>query len=159
MEIEPPEQVENPICLHCAAELTGHEHFCAKCGCPVTPMAASLPYESILARGFAAREGSSRPRKFIVVLGMWIMFGPMFAIFTFGFFAMLFASQGIVWQENRHREIPGNLFGIAVSAALASIAGTLLYRTTRNYLEFRSDMNEKGEDDDQEEDSDEVGAS
>jgi len=140
--------IETPICLHCAAELTGHEHFCAKCGCPVTPMAASLPYESILARGFAVREGSSRPRKFIVVLGMWILLGPMFVIFVTGFFLMFFASQGIVWQQNRHQDIPGNLFGIAISGMLAAVAGTLIYKTTKNYVKFRRETSEKTEEDD-----------
>jgi hypothetical protein len=109
-----------------------------------------MPYESVLARGFAAREGSSRPRKLIVVLGMWIMFGPMFVIFLFGFFVMLFTSLGIAGRQNRHQDIPGNVYGITLSAALASIAGTLLYKTTRNYVKFRRETSEEPEDEGEE---------
>ena len=147
----------NPICLHCAAELIGHVQFCPECGYPVTPEAASMPYESVLARGFAARVGSSNPRKLIVVIGMWIMFGPMLLIFTIGFFVMLFTSLGTAWQQNPHQDIPGNLYGIAISAALAAIAGTLLYKTTRNYLKLRRDRSEEPEEGDVEAGDDQDG--
>ena len=63
MSTETEEPLGNPLCLNCATELIGHVLFCPKCGCPATPEAASMPYESVLARGFVAREGSSRPRR------------------------------------------------------------------------------------------------
>jgi hypothetical protein len=147
-----PDAVEkplgNPICLHCAAELIGYVQFCPKCGCPVTPEAVSMPYESVLARGFAAREGSSRPRKLIVVIGMWLMFGPMFAMLASVFVTMLVVSQGVAWQAERRGEIPGILLGLAVSAGLAAIPGALLYKTTKNHVKQRREVSEEQDDDD-----------
>jgi hypothetical protein len=141
------EPIGNPICLHCAAELVGRTHFCPECGCPVTPEAASMPYESVLARGFLAREASSKPRKLIVVLGMWLMMLPAFLIFSLGFVVMFLSLLGFLGPTNRNRDIPGSVFGMIVSAAIASITGTLLYKTTRNYLKQRSASRDELEDD------------
>ena len=51
---------------------------------------------------------------------------------------------------NRHQDILGTIYGMALSAALATIAGTLLYRTTRNYFRFRGNASEKLDDEDDE---------
>jgi hypothetical protein len=78
-EDEPTELESSAVCPRCFAQITRLEDFCRKCGVPLTLMATSGPYEQVLARGYAYREGSNRPRKPIVVVGMWIIFGPPLA--------------------------------------------------------------------------------
>jgi hypothetical protein len=51
--------------------------FCAECGAPMTSYAAIGPFEHIFAEGHVYRQAAERPRSFIAVLGIWIIFGVM----------------------------------------------------------------------------------
>jgi len=141
-ELEETEGV--PICLNCAAPLAKGENFCKKCGAPASFAAMSMPYESVLARGFAARQASTKPRKLIVVIGMWVWMAPMFLIFSIGFLGTLYDACGVVWQANPIRATLGHLAVLAVCGGLATIAGTLIYKTTRNYVNRPRHDNEDG---------------
>ena len=52
-------------------------NFCAKCGAPITSYAATGPFESLFAEGHVYRQAVEKPRRFVVVLGIWIIFGMM----------------------------------------------------------------------------------
>jgi len=94
-----------------------------------------MPYESVLARGFAARQATSKPRKLIVVIGMWLWLGPTFLVFSIGFLGVLFDARGLFWQPDSMRPILEHLTVLAVCGLLAMVFGTLLYKTTRNYVQ------------------------
>ena len=65
-----------PRCPHCIGPLGPNDDFCKSCGGPVTSHASIDPLGQIYATGYAYRQAvSGRPRK-IVVLGMWLIFGP-----------------------------------------------------------------------------------
>lgn len=106
---------EKELCVSCLFPNDPLAHFCAKCGAPVTSYAATAPFESIFAEGHVYRQAADRPRTLVVVLGIWLIFGPL----AFGGAAMLFAGSqaGMV------------LFG----AFILPISLAMIWKTTRSY--------------------------
>jgi hypothetical protein len=143
---------ESALCPHCAMPLEGNEHFCDHCGCPVTGQAVSMPYESVFARGFAWREGSARPRKLIVVIGMWMMFSPMLLVSLITIVAMLVGPRSVIREPGSLADVLVSILGLGLMVALAAVSGLLLVKTTRNYLKFRQTKEEDDREDDQEDD-------
>ena len=66
-----------PFCLQCGYKIPDDDPFCAKCGAPMSSYAATSPFESLFAEGHVYRQAAERPRSFVVVLGIWIIFGMM----------------------------------------------------------------------------------
>ena len=99
---------------------------CGKCGAPLTPYAATGPFESIFAEGHVYRQAAERPRSFIVVAGIWIIFG------AFGLTGVVLVAVG-----------RDSGFGyVAVGALLIALAVVMIAKTTRNYFTGRkSDEN------------------
>lgn len=67
---------EIPLCTSCLAPNDARANFCSKCGAPLTAYAAIGPFESLFAQGYAVRQAAERPRRPIVLLGIWLVFGP-----------------------------------------------------------------------------------
>lgn len=147
METPENQTAEIALCTHCAAPLQGSENFCNACGCPLTFQAASMPYESILARGFLWREGSARPQKLVVVIGIWLLFAPTLAISLLLFLGMLVESWGIARRPDPEQNIPLALLGLLLTGGAAAVSAVLLHKTTRNYLAFRQVREEEDIDD------------
>ena len=80
-----PEQTSQPslewdekqLCIGCLFPNEQDVHFCAKCGAPMSSYAATGPFESLFAEGHVYRQAAEKPRSFVVVLGIWIIFGMM----------------------------------------------------------------------------------
>ena len=104
------------LCLHCLAPNDPSAHFCAKCGAPLTSYASTAPFESVFAQGSVFREGAQHPKKLVVVLGMWLVFGAMIGA---GILTFILKGEGSA-------RIMGALM-VVISAAI-------LWKTTRNYL-------------------------
>src|SRR5437868_3011975 len=66
------------ICTFCGRPAEAGQHMCDHCGAPLTPYAHSDPVMGIMARGFAAHQATTDPRKPIVVIGMWLWMVPTF---------------------------------------------------------------------------------
>ena len=133
-EPEPPE----PVCPHCLAASAAGEHFCRRCGTPLTPHAATDPLGHVYAEGDAYRKAIDHPDKPIVLIGMWLIFGPMaltsVGLLTWFVVALLTGPFGRVDVQA--------VFGVAVFLVMfggpAVISWTVLYRVTRNFLRRRS---------------------
>ena len=96
-------------------------HFSADCGAPMSSYAATGPFESIFAEGHVYRQAAERPRRFIVVLGVWLIFGMM-------------ASAGATLI------FIGRELGIEyliAGAFLLPISLVMIWKTTRNYFAGR----------------------
>ena len=66
-----------PVCPCCLARLESDEAlFCDQCGAPVDSVAAIMPFERIQAQGFVFRQAVSRPRNWLVVVGIWVLLTP-----------------------------------------------------------------------------------
>ena len=106
-----PEVKDAQICVSCLVPNEPSAHFCAKCGAPLSSYASTAPFESSFAAGSIYRSASERPRKLIVVIGIWLLFGPM-------------AVMGIVIATQ----------SLLVGVAVVAVPATIIWKTTRNYL-------------------------
>ena len=68
---------EKQLCIGCLFPNEQDVHFCVKCGAPMSSYAATGPFESLFAEGHVYRQAAEKPRSFVVVLGIWIIFGMM----------------------------------------------------------------------------------
>ena len=75
------------------------------------------PFETIFAQGFIYREAAQRPRRFIAVLGIWMIFLPQ-------------AFLGLALIVSDARSLFGELMGVVAIFIAVGIIG----RTTSNYL-------------------------
>jgi len=67
-----------PLCPGCLAKNSPRAHFCYKCNAPLTSHAATDPLGHIFALGYAFGKATSRPRSRIVLVGLWLVCGPIF---------------------------------------------------------------------------------
>ena len=112
------ESGEKQLCVTCMFPNEPQAHFCGKCGAPLTSYAATGPFESLFAEGHVYRQAAERPRSFIVVVGIWIIFG------AFGLTGFALAAAG------RDRGFGFVVFG----ALLVALAVVVIAKTTRNYF-------------------------
>lgn len=101
-------------CPHCLAENDPSRDFCENCGAPLSSFATVGPFECIQADGFAHREAVTRPRKPIVVVGVWLLNAPVIIATC----VMLFVAP----------------YTCVFFGPLSLVAGILIFKTTRNYL-------------------------
>lgn len=127
------------LCTSCGRRQAGSPHLCDYCGAPLTPHASTDPVLGIMARGFAARQGITRAKKPIVVLGMWLWLGPLMlmglVLSSMSLSAML---QAII--DGHWLEASLALLAFAVPVAMVLIPAAILVRTTATYFSDRSDF-------------------
>src|SRR5262245_49399102 len=109
---------ERILCTACLAPNDQQAHFCAKCGAPMSSYAATGPFESVFAEGHVYRQAAEKPRRFVVVLGVWMLFGLM-------------ALGGVIMAiDGRELGFPFILLG----SLMLSVSVAMIWKTTRNYL-------------------------
>ncbi|MEI9893895.1 MAG: hypothetical protein WDN28_08320 [Chthoniobacter sp.] len=86
------------------------------------------PMQHIYAEGFAYRSAVDGPPRFIILLGMWLLFGPV-----------ALAAPFVLWNASSV-----GLPQAAFSGCLAIVSVVILYRTTRNYLVKSRSVDEPG---------------
>ena len=137
------------LCPSCGKAVASDAHFCEHCNAPLTPHAATDPMGQIYSEGHIWRQAVKRASKPIVVTGMWLLWGPValvagiiLVIFVWGLFQVILGiDQGgnpdwfevtFVWLT---------LF--VVFGGMLCIAGVLLFRTTRRFIESRKSGNQQ----------------
>src|SRR5688572_5809342 len=110
---------EKKLCVNCMTGNDPDDHFCIKCGAPMTSYAAIGPVESLFAEGHVYRQAAEKPRKLIVVVGVW---------FIFGFLGL--AGIALIWLGRETRSLGSMLFG----AFILPISLLMIWNTTRNYM-------------------------
>lgn len=109
---------ERELCMQCMSGNAPGSHFCRECGAPLSSYAATGPFESLFAEGHAYRRAAEQPRRFIVVFGIWLIFG-----FTASAGAMLaFMSRDT-----------GGPFGVVAGLGMVAFSVILIAKTTMNY--------------------------
>jgi hypothetical protein len=84
----------------------------------LTSYAATGPFESLFAEGHVYRQAAERPRSFIVVLGIWIIFGAI-------------ALTGVVMVAVGR----DSGFGfVLVGALMLAVSLVMIVKTTRNFF-------------------------
>ncbi len=115
-EVDEPTE-EGVLCPKCLLANSTAAAFCADCGAPIGMVSTVDPIQSIWAEGFAYRCAVEGPPKPIIVIGMWLIFGPTLLALPLSFFSS-----------------PSNDFATVFVALLEIAFGTILYRTTKNYI-------------------------
>jgi rubredoxin len=105
------------LCLSCLHPSDPSNHFCPKCGAPLTSYASTGPFEHLFAEGYVYRQAVGCPRSPIVLIGVWMIFGPMAAIGAF------------LLATSRQAGIADFLLG----AAILLISVLVIWRATRQY--------------------------
>lgn len=114
---------EQQVCPGCVTLNDPDAHFCIKCGAPLSSYAATAPFESLFAQGHVYRQASEQPRNWIMVAGIWLIFGGL----------ALVGLSLIVWGRESQSPV------MTVGGALAfTAAAVLIFKTTRNYLARKS---------------------
>ena len=117
-----PEPEGQELCVSCLSPNEPGTIFCAKCGAPLSSIAAMAPFLNIHAEGFIYRNAAERPRSLVVVLGVWLLFICMGGAGA----AMMFTAGSDLNPETVQFLLIGPFL------FLASIV--IIWRTTSNYL-------------------------
>ena len=131
LESEPSEQSpeERILCTACLTPNSSHTDYCSKCGALLNSLTAFNPFDQTLIEGFAYRRAVDGPPSKIILVGIWLLFGPSILLVP-----LLFSDAQ-----------PGNISGgfLSYLAEKAYFAGYLvisiiiLYRATTNYISKR----------------------
>ncbi|HEY3857053.1 MAG TPA: zinc ribbon domain-containing protein [Verrucomicrobiae bacterium] len=122
---EPTENSEaRQLCLHCMSPNDVAANFCAHCNAPLTSYAATGPMECLYAEGMACRFAAEQPRKLIVVLGVWLIFGP----------ATLFSLERCAVGFSQNQPLLQTIVVAILGLAMAAISLAIIWKTTRNYI-------------------------
>jgi len=128
MKIEPEGEAEaGVVCPKCLLANSPSAAFCADCGAPIGMVAAIDPIQRIGAEGFAYRSAVDGPPKLVIVIGMWLLFGPPVVVVP----VLIFQC----WESGF--PLPGGLLLLGMSLVLGLLgtgSACILYRATKNYL-------------------------
>jgi len=118
------------VCPKCSSPISGRENLCGQCNAPLGLLG---PYEQVLAVGAAYRTASDSPQKPIVVLGMWIIFGPPLFACSAGILFGIANMPELVKGMRSGSDAVTFLFAAGFVIGLAAISARILYKTTMNY--------------------------
>jgi hypothetical protein len=120
------------VCQKCLLVNMPTAAFCADCGAPIGMISTVDPIQHILAEGFAYRSSVEGPPKLIIVIGMWLLFGPVVLVAPFLIFECL--------EADFSSSLSFILLAIGLVLSLLTVGSAMiLYRITKNYIvRFRS---------------------
>ena len=109
-----------PTCPRCMTAVERDFDYCPNCDMPLSETTALDPMNTIRTEGAIFRSAAN-PRSKVVVIGMWIIFGPGILAGA----ALLYAA-GDEWTA------------VAIPAGVIFLFyGAILFKTTRNYVRHR----------------------
>ncbi len=138
-ETERPERAasERILCPHCFLENFPEAHACERCGAPIGFLATTGPLEQIHAQFYACRRAMDGGPRGIVLVGMWLIWGPTF------FFCGLYGAGIVAEFLEAFRRGPGAVEWLLLSIPFVVlglvyfVTAFILHRVTRNYIRKR----------------------
>jgi hypothetical protein len=129
---------EGPVvCPHCLARNAEGADFCFRCQMPLTAHAEIDPMGQIYAQGDTFRKAIGGPPRTIVLVGMWLIFGPALIMEI----AILQPTvSGMLHEGANGIDMRSALTAVVLFLGLAGMAviyAVILYRLTRNFFRFR----------------------
>jgi hypothetical protein len=131
--------MDQMLCPRCLHPLAPTDDFCPGCGGPVSVMSTAGPFEQTLATGFVYRQGSSRPTKPIVLVGVWLLMAPMLIsglISARSLVAAMFDDR-LRWNDSLMV-----IVACVINGFWVVIPAVLLYKTTSNFLRLRGQVSD-----------------
>ena len=134
IDLEPPEPFENELCISCLRPNAPLVKFCRHCRAPLHPLAAWLPFDKIFATGFVWRSAVLTPRRWIVIIGIYLYFLP--ALLSSALMLKLQYSSASTGQLTGlvMIQISLSLVALAISSAISLL---ILILTTVNFAKYK----------------------
>ena len=136
-----------PVCPHCLTPVGQFDHFCPKCAGPVTAIASFDPMGQIYSAGRAYRLAATekRPRG-VVVLGMWLIFGPSLLGLLWAL-SMFVSSWGWIAPGHGHivpEDATVHAMWVILVMGLFVLYTAILWKVTAHWLESQRQAAEEG---------------
>lgn len=129
-----------PVCPHCQANVDALTHFCPECGGPITVHASMDPLGQVFSMGRGYRQAISGTPSWFVVVGMWLIFGPLLGslllnVYLFLRYVLLDTGHsGQGWEDLLAKLLP-----LALFAGVLLLYTAILWKVTARYLCSRDD--------------------
>lgn len=129
----PGDQMICPNCLTANAE---QAHFCIQCAAPLSAHAAIDPLGQVYAAGYIYQKAAGKPTRFIMVLGMWLIFAPQIPYIIVALSMLVMR----VFAPTRHlvdESLLTTLLKCALAVGLLALYIAILTKVTRNYRRYK----------------------
>ena len=129
LNTNPTPDDEQVLCTVCLLANPPRADYCAKCGAPINTLLTFAPYDQILLEGFAYRRAVDGPPSRIILIGMWLLFGPVLLVAPF-----------VVASDAQRNPAQGGIDRVADHlfwVVYFFVAAAILYRTSANYFSQR----------------------
>lgn len=113
-----PPDGESQLCVSCLFPNLKMASVCKRCGVSLSAISTIGPLEQAYAEGHAFRQAVEGRPKFVVLVGIWLLFFPVFLLAL-----VLMFTPGA-----------GGLAPFFLGGALALFCLVMLYRSTRNFF-------------------------
>jgi len=128
-----------PLCPHCLHPIDRLTHFCPNCAGPVSVHASIDPLKRIYTMGWGYRNAVSGKPRLSVVIGMWLIFGPVFVWKTFILLDALkdgglFGSPGRGFPADSRWDLGYDLYALGFICASCAFSAVILYKVTARWL-------------------------
>jgi hypothetical protein len=127
------------VCPQCLEPNPEDRHFCRRCATPLTAYASIDPLGQIYAAADTYRKAIANPRRVIVILGLWLLFGPAALIYL-----LLVATNigSLFGSDGGFGDVAALVSAMAPPILLlhATIAAIILFRSTNNMLRLRREQ-------------------
>lgn len=138
---------DQPLCIHCAKPYNGLDHFCPHCSGPVSQHSAVDPMGQVFAMGHAYSSATSGRFSKLVLIGMWVLFGPQLVLLLVldvgvSVEMLLPTDQMSAYDSGPRIDAASQAeayFKLVVMFALTAFYGTLLYKVTAGYIRKRKE--------------------
>ena len=124
---------EKPVCPHCMTPNEPQNHFCLKCATPLTSHAAIDPLGRIQAMGDTYRKAANKPANRVVLIGMWLIFGPQIFPLIYLFQRLYTGDNKYPWYSIEVNETYTNYISALLAFGFFIIYSAILYKVTKNY--------------------------
>jgi len=115
------------LCPCCLKEVPYRNNLCPHCGAPVSGIAGLMPWEQVLAEGYIYRQAVEKPRRPVILMGMWMLFFPNLIM------------AAVMLDVARRGDYMGAV-DFCTIAFWATISVAALYQTTRNYFRLSASL-------------------
>ena len=129
-----------PVCPHCLTPVGQFDHFCPKCAGPITAIASFDPMGQIYSAGRAYRLAATdkKPRG-IVVLAMWLIFGPSLLSLLW-----ILPIIGLTSGRVAPQDAAGRIMVVILILGLLALYSAILWKVTAHWLQSRHQQADDG---------------
>ena len=128
----------SPVCPHCLKPVQRFDHFCPHCAGPVTAIASFDPMGQIYSAGRAYRlAATDKKPKGVVVLAMWLIFGPSFVLLLFAVVNALSQWAGTGFRYSMLYDTSGFLvpaLGLGLMTGFFALYTAILWKVTAHWM-------------------------